>query len=80
MRAWHVPRVGTAFRTLSLRTFDRLDCTANAKINLKYSLYIRVEFKSCSDLTTFTEPDEKARLRYIAATHKCSAGTETSSL
>ena len=47
-RAQHVPRVGTAFRTLSLCTFDRLDCAANAKINLRY---IRVEFKSCSDLT-----------------------------
>ena len=29
----HVPRLRTAFRTLSLRTFDRLD--ANAKIKLK---------------------------------------------
>ena len=33
----HVPRVrtATAFRTLLLRTFDRLDCAANAKINLR---------------------------------------------
>ena len=32
-----VPRVrtATAFRALSLRTFDRLDCAANAKINLR---------------------------------------------
>ena len=28
----HVPRVRTAFRTLSLRIFDRLDCAANAKM------------------------------------------------
>ena len=35
----HVPRVRTAFHTLSLRTFDRLDCAANVKINLRYSLY-----------------------------------------
>ena len=35
----HVPRVRTAFYTLSLRTFDSLDCAANAKINLRYSLY-----------------------------------------
>ena len=27
----HVPRVRTAFCTLSLRTFDRLDCAANAR-------------------------------------------------
>ena len=26
-----VPRVRTAFRTLALRTYDRLDCAANAK-------------------------------------------------
>ena len=30
----HVPRVRTVFHTLSLRTSDRLDCAANAKINL----------------------------------------------
>ena len=41
VQARHVPRVGIAFRTLSLRTFDRLDCAANTKINLRYSLYIR---------------------------------------
>ena len=39
----HVPRVQTAFCTLSLRTFDRLDCAANAKINLRcYLLYISI--------------------------------------
>ena len=36
--AQHVPRVGTAFRTLSLRTFDRLNCAANAKINLRCTI------------------------------------------
>ena len=30
----HVTRVRTAFRTLLLRTFDRLDCAANAKIGI----------------------------------------------
>ena len=65
MRAQHVPRVGTAFRTLSLRTFDRLDCVANVKINLRHSLYIA--WSSCSDLTN-SAPGEKAWLRYVAAT------------
>ena len=75
-------RVLTAFRALSLRTFDRLDCVANAKINLRHSLYIARS--SCSDLTNTVRSRSQARSRgsamYIAATHKCSAGIETSSL
>ena len=61
VRARHVPRVGTAFRTLSLRTFDRLDCVANAKINLRHSLYIA--WSSCSDLTNTVRSRSQARRR-----------------
>ena len=65
-------RVGTAFRTLSLRTFDRLDCAANAKINLRHSLYIA--WSSCSDLTNTVhsriEPGEKA---WLSAIRSCDA-------
>ena len=68
-----VPRVRTAFRTLSIRTSDRLDCAANAKICI---------FATSGGIHAHTEPGEleKAWLRYVAATHKCSAGTEISSL
>ena len=37
----YVPRMQTEFRTLSLRTFDRLGCAANAKIKLIY-IYIYI--------------------------------------
>ena len=43
----HDARPERAFRTLVLRTFDRLDCAANAKINLKRNIdthCILVEF------------------------------------
>ena len=60
----HVPRVRTAFHTLSLRTTDRLDCAANAKINLRYSLYIRYQWwSSCSDLTNTVRSRSHARRR-----------------
>ena len=36
----------TAFRTLSLRTFDRLDCVVNEKINLKMYIDIVCIFTS----------------------------------
>ena len=38
VQARHVPRVGIAFRTLSLRTFDRLDCAANTKYIREFML------------------------------------------
>ena len=48
----HVPRVRSAFHMVSLRTFDRLDAAANAKINLRCILYIHYQWwSSCSDLT-----------------------------
>ena len=66
----HVPRVRTA---LLLRTFDRLDCAANAKITLKRiyvyrcSLYIRYQWwSSCSDLTNTARSRSQARRRGTA--------------
>ena len=90
----HAPRVQTAFRALLLHTFGRLDCAANAKINYdmyRYSLYTRYQWwSSCSDLTNTVRSRSQTRRRgsatyiyiyiHVAATHKCSAGTETSSL
>ena len=72
-------------RACSLRTFDRLDCAANAKINLRciyifsvHSLTVVVHALTCS---AFTEPRDQGRgSATIAATLKCGAGTETSSL
>ena len=70
----HDPRVRTAL-TLSLRTFDRLDCAANAKISLiRCSLYIRYQWwSSCSDLTNTVRSRSQERRRGSAATHICSA-------
>ena len=70
VRARHVPRMGTAFRTLSLGTFDRLDCVANAKINLRHSLYIA--WSSCSDLTNTVRSRSQAR-EGVAPLRSCHA-------
>ena len=41
--------------------FDRLDCVANAKINLRHSLYIA--WSSCSDLTNPVRSRSQAKRR-----------------
>ena len=67
--------------SISLCSFNRLDCAANAKII--DVLYILASTGGDRALTcsAFAEPGEKAwPQRYVAATRtqKCSAGTETS--
>ena len=68
----HALHVQTAFRTLLLRTHNRLDCAANAKINLRYSLYTRYQWwSSGSDLTNTVHSRSQARRRGSATQLPC---------